>query len=205
MSTPEISFHRIELTYYKEGTIENVLIKDIRPVTSIKEENKEYIKVAKNRSSSLAKKIGEEPKIEKKRNAKSKVRNEREAFKEQIILASKDPDDEKANSLEGGIKYDSAYEKYYLGVREKIKSILEERSFAKEGEVYVEFIINRNGFLRDLSLYKSSSANIRNLEVTALESIEQASPFPPFGDEMDEKELLFKLPIRFTCEGAVVF
>lgn len=97
-----------------------------------------------------------------------------------------------------GAQKGAVYEKYYLDVRGKIRSIIEKnkRAQLKESEIYVRFVVDRQGALRDLRLYKASGAGAGNLEALAIRSIKEAAPFPPFGDKIKEDELQFNLPIR---------
>ena len=87
-----------------------------------------------------------------------------------------------------------------LTIREMIRTAIEKncKRIPKEGDVSVRFIIDRNGNIKEVALYKTSRRGIKFLENIAIRSIKEASPFPPFSDEMQDKELPLILPIRFT-------
>ena len=192
MSKPEITFKRIELTYLKEGGIKEVLVKSSEPITSIRQKSeKTDIETTKLEKVEIVLKQSPKAKIEK-------IKEEKEDILPEIPEDSerKKTDTVKTVSGDTGIRED-----YCLRVREKIKSALEKnrRHFTKDGEIHVRFAITRDGILKNLTVDKRTDKNIRQLVTIALESIKKASPFPPFSDKMDENELLFKLPIRFTC------
>jgi len=190
MSKPEIPFKKIELTYFLEGPVKDVIIKDIKPVTSVREERIKNIKTATRKKADNDLSEALELKIKKNKGASEEITSETSGnFENKKTVATKN------NSEDTGIR-----ENYYLKVREKIKSILEKncRGRMEEGEVYVKFIITKNGTLKDLVLYKNSLKNARFLEAMAIKSIRQASPFPPFDDGINETELLFKQPIQIT-------
>ena len=173
---PDISSQRIELVYLQNNLIEDVIVKDTKPVISVKQ------KAEKSSSGSA------EPYIEK----------EVAVPKITIFEIAQDPKAEDAGLAESVLDK-IAFENYYLEVREKIKSALEKngKRFDREGEVYLKFTIKRGGELRDLALYKNSTGNIPLLEKIAIKSVKEASPFPPFDEEITKAELPFKLPIRF--------
>ncbi|MBL7071303.1 MAG: hypothetical protein ISS26_03920 [Candidatus Omnitrophica bacterium] len=187
-SRPEITFRRVELTYFKSGGADEVFVKDIRPVTSVRKEKA-------NKKASAVRPEGIEIETVKKPAAVVKIPEEisiePEAFKEppQEWL---DPNE----APEGSRLRDD----YYLRVREKIKSVLDKnkKGFAGEGELHVRFIVERSGALKNLTLYRRYGRDIRKLGPIALNSIKEAAPFPPFTSEMRESELIFKLPIRFS-------
>lgn len=191
MSRPEISFQRIELTYFEEGAIQDVLIKDLKPITSVKQASrKKNIEMVKL----------EKVKIDLKKSSESKFEQKPIVAKNTISGISKDSRQKNSDTTESASKDEIIRENYCLKVREKIKSILEKKSkrFTGEGEIYARFIINRNGILKNLTMHKGSGKGTHLFGIIAIESIKEASPFPSFGDEIKENELLFKLPIRFT-------
>lgn len=190
MSKPEISFQRIELTYFKEGLVKDVPIKDIKPITSVKEKSKKIdIKTAKLE------------KIEIELRQSQKIPIEKiDIIKNRAPLISEDERGAKSDTPEKLAKATLVREDYCLKVREEIKSMLEKngRHFIREGNVYVRFIINRDGTLKDLVLYKKTARGMQPLERIVIKSIKEASPFLPFDDSIKEAELPFDLPIRFT-------
>jgi TonB family protein len=187
----EISFRKIELAYFRTGHIKDVLIKDTSAATSIdKEDGKENAKTIEL----------EKIKIDLEENSELKVDQKRDVAKDAVSETYKTSQNEKIDNLNTASGDRITHENYCLRVREKIKSILEKnaRHFMREGNIYVKFIIKKDGTLKNLTLCKSSHKNIRPLEEIAIESIKEASPFPSFHDGMKEEELPFNLPIRFT-------
>lgn len=184
----KITFQKLELTYFKVGETEDVLVKDIKPITSIKEKSE--------KEDTKTKRL-EKIKIDLKRDAESKI--EEEKTKEEKPEIAKVPQRE-TDAKESDSEDETLRDSYYLEVREKIKAALEKngRRFMKEGDVYVRFIVKRDGTLKDLILYKKSGKNMRVLEEIAIKSIKEASPFPAFDESMKEAELPFDLPIRFS-------
>jgi TonB family protein len=196
MLRPEITFQKIELTYFTEKKIRDVLIKDIKPLISIQQKNQK-----KNKNQDIKTAKLEKIKVDLKKNAETKVVQKKVSTTKNIARISNDLQKKKDKITKKQIGDGILSSEYGIKVREKIKAIIEKnkKSFTKEGEVYVKFVIDRNGRLKDVMLYKSSGKNMRSLETIAIESIKQASPFSPFSADMTENELLFKLPIKFTC------
>lgn len=192
ISKPEISFPKIELTYFKEGPIKDALVKEIEPITSVKRgTGKKNLKMANLK----------DLEINLKDTSESEIEQKIDTLKESASRIFKNNNrNEKAVTDETASTDGAIHDNYFLKVRDKIKSILEKnaKSFMREGDVYVRFIINRDGVLKNLTLYKSTGKDVRPLETIAIESIKQASPFPPFDVKMKEAELPFNLPIRFT-------
>ncbi len=173
MSTrPEIPSQRIELTYFREE------------LTSIKSKTeKKSVEAAEQK----------ELKIAITKTPEAPVPLVAETYTEAKI----DLKPEGNSSEDGG-----TLENYYLKVREEIKSALEKhgKRFTREGEVYVKFIISKDGALKELALYKNSTRGASSLEAIAIKSIKEASPFPPFDDGINKAELPFKVPIRFALQ-----
>ncbi len=172
----EMPSQRIELTYFQESPAKDVVIKNIKPIVSSK---------TPGASTPLMVETYKKVEIDLKPEESTSLQVEEIKTVEPMDSASEDGE---------------VLENYYLKVREMIKSALEKngKQFTKEGEVYIKFVISRNGDLRDLALYKTSTKDISSLEVIAIKGIKDASPFPTFAGEIDKKELPFKIPIRFT-------
>ncbi len=184
---------RIELTYFRSGPIKDVVVKDIKPITVQKEVKparyplSNVVKLAEIKTPEVPEPLIVETYTEPKIDLKSEMP---EGFRE-----------EKGNTADGSSEDDAMLlEGYHLKVREKIKGMLEKngKRFTREGEVYVKFVISKAGTLKDLVLYKDSGKEMHSLEAIAIKSIKEASPFPPFDSEIEETELSFKIPIRFT-------
>ncbi|MGB2706363.1 MAG: hypothetical protein WBC74_05880 [Candidatus Omnitrophota bacterium] len=91
------------------------------------------------------------------------------------------------------------YIQYYELIREKIKKLVAQNYTAsrEEGAVEVAFCLDKNGFLKNLFLDKPKSAQSVVLRETALKSIRQCSPFPPFPESLKNNDLTFSLAIIF--------
>ena len=104
----------------------------------------------------------------------------------------------KVEIIDIGTRKGTVYEKYYFDVRERIRSVIEKnkQDILKESEVCIRFIVDRNGNLKDIYLYKSNGPDADSLERLAVKSIREAAPFPPFTSKINEGELQFNLPIK---------
>lgn len=191
VARPEISFQRIELTYFEEDAVKDVFIKDIRPVTSVGRGNKKA-----DIATTKLEKVEVDLRSDKKATAEKASRDVNEIPK----IAESIPQDGAAKKENG--EGDAAREEYCLRVREKIKFSLEKnrRNLLSEGEICVRFIIEKGGALKGVVVEKSSGKDLGPLTTIAFKSIRESAPFAPFSAEMGEEELLFRLPIRFTYE-----
>lgn len=90
------------------------------------------------------------------------------------------------------------YLDYYRLIRDDIrKNAYYYYDSARDGEVFLSFIILRSGDLETLSLNEDSSPN-NILRKIALKSIKQAAPFPRFPDELAKyARLKFNISIHF--------
>ncbi|MDD5679899.1 MAG: TonB C-terminal domain-containing protein [Candidatus Omnitrophica bacterium] len=197
---PDMPSQKIETVYFNENKIAHAAIIDIKPQSMPKPSVSSEIKSG---SDSAAKASGshDTPKPVLTKKEEQKPIQEVSVKKEEIPKSTARRTEEKRNEVEIidlGTQKGIAYEKYFLDVREKIRSIIEKnkRTFLKESEVCVRFILDRNGMLRDLYLYKSSGTDAGSLERLAVKSIKEAAPFPPFTGKIKEGELQFNLPIR---------
>ncbi len=94
-----------------------------------------------------------------------------------------------------------SYISYYQIVREKIKrAAYQNYSRTDVGEVYLSFIIARDGYLRDIRLAEDKSCVNVYLREIALRSLKDASPFPNFPKELDYPYLSFNVVISFEIE-----
>ncbi|MBN1872004.1 MAG: energy transducer TonB [Candidatus Omnitrophica bacterium] len=186
----EVSFRRIELTYFKNEMSEP-LIKERNPIMAVEQ--------IKDKKDYEAFSPGFETGVKKDQGAPLEAKEEGRA-----INIVKDNSSEGARQNKADIKdprlAKREHEEYCLTIRERIKDILKKHRnrFNKEGEVYVKFKVDKHGLLRDLALAKGGNTSSGTLEKIALESVKEASPFPPFTQTMQDKELFFKLPIRFV-------
>lgn len=93
------------------------------------------------------------------------------------------------------------YVSYYQLVREKIRRAAYHNYIRTDtGEVYISFVITNSGSLKEIRLHEDKSSTIEFLKQTALVSIKDASPFPPFPKELDYPQLSFNVIISFEIE-----
>jgi TonB family protein len=93
------------------------------------------------------------------------------------------------------------YISYYQIVREKIKrAAYQNYNRGETGEVFLSFIISKDGELKDVRVLEEKSSSQAYLQQIALRSIKNASPFPPFPKELDYPRLSFNVIISFEIE-----
>ena len=94
------------------------------------------------------------------------------------------------------------YIQYYELIRESIKKYVSKNytRFREEGIIEVAFTLNKNGILKNLAVDTSKSIKSPRLKTIALKSMKEASPFPPFPDSLEKKELAFAIAIIFKKE-----
>ncbi len=93
------------------------------------------------------------------------------------------------------------YLNYYQFVREKIRrSAYQNYSRNEIGEVYLAFIISSNGILLEVRFIEEKSSTNYYLKETAMRSVRNSSPFPPFPKELDYPQLSFNVIISFEIE-----
>ncbi len=94
-----------------------------------------------------------------------------------------------------------SYLSYYQIVREKIRrAAYQNYTRTDSGEVYLSFVISREGFLTDVRLVEEKSSSSKYLREVALRSIREASPFPDFPKDLDYAQLSFNVIISFEIE-----
>ena len=93
------------------------------------------------------------------------------------------------------------YLSYYQIVREKIRrSAYQSYTKTETGEVYLTFLIAKNGSLMDVRLNAERSSQSAYLRDVAARSVRVASPFPFFPKELDYPQLSFNVIISFEIE-----
>ncbi|MFH1440714.1 MAG: energy transducer TonB [Candidatus Omnitrophota bacterium] len=100
-------------------------------------------------------------------------------------------------------KIDSpAYLSYSQISREKIRRILYENysGSSEQGVVFVSFTISNSGKLMGVRILDDKSSKNLCLREIAIESIKEASPFPPFPKELDYSQVPFTVEIAFETE-----
>jgi len=94
-----------------------------------------------------------------------------------------------------------SYISYYQIVREKIKRAAYQNYNRQDtGEVYLSFIIAKDGKLMDSRLVEERSSAEAYLRQIALRSLKDASPFPEFPKSLDYPSLSFNIVISFEIE-----
>jgi len=90
----------------------------------------------------------------------------------------------------------ASYEEYYLMIREEINDIVrKEGSPGIEGEVEVQFTLNRDGFITrgPVVLNKPDLRLVRS----AVNCVRKVVPFPPFPNSLDKDEAQFYVVVRY--------
>jgi len=91
-----------------------------------------------------------------------------------------------------------AYVTYYQIVRDRIR----ERAYTNYtklsvGEIYLTFIIKSDGTLGELQIIENRSTANEFLREVGQKSVREASPFPPFPEDLNYPELTFNVAISF--------
>lgn len=91
------------------------------------------------------------------------------------------------------------YLDYYQGIREKIRRVANYNyyNYSKIGEIYLSFVLESSGNLKNIELFNDKSTSDRGLKEIAFNSVKEASPFPPFPRGLSQKELSFNVVISF--------
>lgn len=91
---------------------------------------------------------------------------------------------------------------YYQLISKQIKQKAfypeQARRNLNQGLVYISFTVLSNGHLKEINI-KISSGN-DYLDKSALQSVREAGPFPPFPPQLKEKQLCLNIPISFEIE-----
>lgn len=94
-----------------------------------------------------------------------------------------------------------SYLSYYQIVREKIRrAAYQGYTKTETGEVYLTFLVSKNGTLIDERLIPDKSSSSPYLKDVASRSIRSAQPFPQFPKELDYPQLSFNVIISFEIE-----
>ncbi len=77
------------------------------------------------------------------------------------------------------------YSKYYQNIRSRIR----EKAYRNyeqfdAGEIYITFIIQSDGILRDIKIIEDRTSANQYLRRISIRSVQQASPFPPFPEDL---------------------
>ena len=94
-----------------------------------------------------------------------------------------------------------SYVSYYQLVREKIRrAAYQNYTRTETGEVYLAFVILKEGALKEVRLIEEKSSPNFYLREISKRSIKNASPFPAFPKELDYPQLSFNVIISFEIE-----
>jgi outer membrane biosynthesis protein TonB len=94
-----------------------------------------------------------------------------------------------------------SYQSYYSLVRARIR----QRAYFNyaeyyAGEVYLTFILNNDGSLKELKIIEEKSSGGPYLRTIGLKSIKEAVPFPAFPKALNYPELTFNVVISFQVQ-----
>jgi outer membrane biosynthesis protein TonB len=93
------------------------------------------------------------------------------------------------------------YIDYYRAVREKIRQCADANCTTNkrlgEGEIFLSFIVASSGELLQVRVVDGKSINDPLLRGIAINSIRDASPFPPFPQGMSQYQITFNVIISF--------
>jgi len=104
-------------------------------------------------------------------------------------------------AIDMGKMNNPSYMSYYQFVREKIRrSAYQNYAKTETGEIYLSFIIARNGTLQDIRLIEDKSSSSMYLRELAIRSVRTATPFTEFPKELDYPQLSFNVIISFEIE-----
>lgn len=100
---------------------------------------------------------------------------------------------------QASIKSGKDYIGYYQLIREKIRSRAKRnyRKYYGEGEVTLNFVLDRSGRLSDSAVDESAGPADQDLKAAALSSLREASPFPPFPKALPVQKMAFDVTILF--------
>ncbi|MDP2938859.1 MAG: hypothetical protein Q8O13_02095 [Candidatus Omnitrophota bacterium] len=94
------------------------------------------------------------------------------------------------------------YNNYYQVIREKVRRYAYGNYTRYEtGEVYLVFVVLRDGSLKDVRLIEEKTKANSYLKEIALKSIKDASPYPSFPEGLSYPELSFNVIISFEISG----
>ncbi|MCM8765359.1 MAG: energy transducer TonB [Candidatus Omnitrophica bacterium] len=177
-------FPEVEVNYFEiKPKLEEVKIVK----TGTKEEKKVEEEIKEERKIEVEQELKEEKKetelVNKKKNVSSPITPEEEWVGRDFKALSKEP----------------VFLDYYRAIREKIKISAQRNKplFFKAGEICIFFILDSKGNLRRLKIIEAKSSHDPLLREIALRSVEEASPFPPFPQELKREQIAFNIIIAF--------
>ena len=114
----------------------------------------------------------------------------------------KRPLQDKTNSdVAKSFKNNPAYLEYYKDVRARISKLAYDGYNRKEvGKVYLVFIIQRNGDVKDIRVNEEKSSNSTFLKQIAIEAVKAAAPFKSFPAELNYPQLSFNVILSYEIQ-----
>ncbi|MDP8265542.1 MAG: hypothetical protein P9M07_01205 [Candidatus Aceula meridiana] len=93
----------------------------------------------------------------------------------------------------------------YLDYYKEVRSSIRERAYVNyqqfdSGEVYLAFIVEASGELKQIRIIEERTKANQYLRRVSVQSVKEASPFPPFPEELKYPELSFNVVISFEVE-----
>lgn len=183
------SLESIKISYYKikELPKKETFVKKVEPIAKdlpdVKKE--EILKPPKTVAEKAVK-----PKVEPERIAAAKEVKEKRF--EKVIEEEKD-DAKRAT-----------YISYYRAVRERIRKFADRNYPRKrslgQGEVFLSFVVASSGELLQVRVVNEKSIESFALRNLAINSIRDASPFPPFPKGMSQYQITFNVVISFESQ-----
>ncbi len=96
----------------------------------------------------------------------------------------------------------------YVGYNDRIRDKIRNRAYFyiddpqfQAGEVYLTFVVNADGSLKDLQIIGERTRANDYLRSVGLRSVKESSPFPPFPSDLTYPELSFNVVISFEVSG----
>ncbi|MDP3790071.1 MAG: TonB C-terminal domain-containing protein [Candidatus Omnitrophota bacterium] len=200
-SRPKVPFQKLELTYLNRNkTPEKPAVKITAPIvpklSALPEIKPPAANIIKPDSGQDAAK---NPLVKKEESVPPK---ETPAKADEAMRVSVGQAEEKEAAdvaIDIGHRKGAAYEKYYLDIREKIRSTVEKNTkrILRESEVSIRFIIDRGGALKKIYVFKRSGPDAAIWEEIVIQNIKKVAPFPPFTEKIKEAELPVIVTVKY--------
>ncbi len=117
-----------------------------------------------------------------------------EKVKEEKKVVLRKPE---AKTAAAASSIEKIYTSYYKLINEQLRRAIINPPYFASGEVAVSFIISADGRLQNVKVVNESSPETSFLRETAVRIINNASPFPPFPDDLQRQQLTFNIVICF--------
>jgi TonB family protein len=183
------SFQEIEISYFEIKPNPPEEIKQTKAPPAEKKDN--------NKEITQEQAIKKEAQDEQKKTATSEIDK-----KENIPLPSLTKEEQMVARDFASLSKEPVFLDYYRAIREKIKISAHRHkpAFFSSGEVYIFFILDKQGELRRLKVIDSKSDPSTVLREAAMRSVEDASSFPPFPQGLNREQISFNIIIAFEVK-----